>query len=145
MCKACEVGKHVVNICVERKYSINTAKLQKLLTLMHGYHLKSYNEPLFPENIVLWPCGVAIKEVDEKFREFAKSFPQDKLPALLALLESEETVIEKVIDEFGNKDVFNINADSRLKMLSEGYSPERKGEVIDNEKIKKVFSNYELL
>ena len=65
MCKAAEVGKIVVNKCIDLNLPIDVQKLQKLLVLMQVECIKLSSEPLFREDIVIWNCGVAIKEVDE--------------------------------------------------------------------------------
>ena len=74
MCKAAEVGKIVINKCIDRKLFINTQKLQKLLVLMQVECIKRSNKVLFKEDIVVWNCGVAIKEVDIEFASEAIGF-----------------------------------------------------------------------
>lgn len=140
MCKVCELGKIVVNICIGNKWGIDTAKLQKLLVLMHGHYLVKYDEPLFPENVVIWNCGVAIEEVDKQFREFAGGF-SEIMPAQLAVIRAEEDVINDVLRQYGDKDVFEINEDKRLKYLRETYYQPNKSVRLDNNEIKRVFES----
>lgn len=142
MCKACELAKVVINECYDREYPISTAKLQKLLVLMHGEHLAEYGKKLFDENVVCWRCGVAIKEIELKFlfHDFAK---KDKLPVHIAVLKSEEDIMQRVLDKYGKLDVLDINNDYRLNELILLY-PYKEGErvIIPNETIKRVFLNY---
>lgn len=143
MCKACELAKVVTNECYERKYSVSAAKLQKLLVLMHGEHLAAYDKNLFPENVLCWKCGVAIKEVELKFllHDFSK---KERLPEHIAILKSEEAVMKKVLEKYGQLDVLEINKDRRLVELTTTY-PYIEGEkvIIPNEAIEKVFLAYD--
>lgn len=144
MCKACELGKVVVNRCRQKEYRIDTAKLQKLLVLMQGVFLSRYNETLFPENVIMWPCGVAIKEVDTQFRSFSMGFNED-LPSFIAVLEKENEVIDYVIEKYGMLDVFELKKDPRLSALVINYDDSKKNTIIEIETIRKVFVNYDLL
>lgn len=143
MCKACELAKVVTNECYDRNYSVSAAKLQKLLVLMHGEHLASYDKNLFPENVLCWKCGVAIKEVELKFllHDFSKN---EKLPEHIAVLKTEEAVIKKVLDKYGHMDVLEINNNKRLLELTRTFPyVEGKRVIIPNEAIKKVFLTYD--
>ena len=141
MCKACELGKIVVNMCLDKQWEIDTAKLQKLLVLMHGLYLAKNKEPLFSENVLIWDCGVAIKEVDKQFREFGGGFCE-RMPAQLATIRTEQEVIDKVLERYGDKDVFEINEDIRLKKLKDDYYDPTTSVSIDNDEIRKVFEKY---
>lgn len=143
MCKVCELGKVVVNLCLYNGFNIDTAKLQKLLVLMHGIHMVKYNEPLFPENVLVWDCGVAIEEVDTQFREFGGGFTT-KFSAKLAVLNSEAQVIEEMLVKHGNKDVFELNNDKRLKYLKDKFHIPKKSVLVGNDEIRKVFMNHDL-
>lgn len=143
MCKACELGKIVVNICIKNNIEINTAKLQKLLVLMHGEHLAKYSQPLFPENVLIWKCGVAIEEVDTQFREFGGGFTTE-FPAKLAVLSSENQIIKNVLINYGNKDVFELNNDYRLKYLKDKFYQSNQSVLINNDEIRQVFMTNDL-
>ncbi len=143
MCKACELGKVVVNRCLRKGYDIDTAKLQKLLVLMQGVHLARYNQELFPENVIMWPCGVAIKEVDVQFRSFSTGF-KEELEIFIAVLDSENDVINYVIDKYGMKDVFELRQDPKLSALVIDYDDTRINEIIDSATIRKVFVTYDI-
>ncbi len=142
MCKACELGKIIINECYERNISISTAKLQKLLVLMHGEHLAKYEKTLFPEQVLCWGCGVAIKEIEIKFLLHNFS-TKERLPQQIAILNSEEAVIDDVLDKYGHMDVLELNKDIRLVELINMY-PYKEGQriVIPNDDIKKVFKDY---
>lgn len=142
MCKSCELAKIITNECYNRSFPISAAKLQKLLVLMHGEHLAENDKVLFPENVVRWKCGVAIKEVELKFllHDFSK---KESMPEKIAVLKTEEIVIKKVLDEYGNQDVLEINKDRRLEKLTTLYPfVEGQKTIIPNEVIKKVFIDY---
>ena len=142
MCKACELGKIVVNKCNEMNYGISAAKLQKLLVLMHGKHLADYGEELFPEDVIRWECGVAIKEIEMKFLQY--DFSNKKyMPEHIAILNSERNVIDSILRESGQLDVFQLNSDPRLIQLTQKY-PYIKGKktIIENDEIKRVFMAY---
>ena len=108
MCKACEVGKIVVNRCLNHNLFINTKKLQKLLVLMQIECIRDTNKPLFKEDIRIWDCGVAIKEVDGEFSGNAIRF-SDKLPEYITLLEAEEQSVNDVLRDYGKLSAAEIN------------------------------------
>lgn len=108
MCKACEVGKVVVNKCLSKRIFINTQKLQKLLTLMQIECVKRANKVLFKEDIVVWDCGVAIKEVDVEFRSEAIEFKEEQVE-YITLLDKEEESVDFVISNYGNLSAFEAN------------------------------------
>lgn len=108
MCRASEVGKIVVNKCIERDFAINTQKLQKLLVLIQIECIKDSGFPLFSEDIRIWDCGVAIKEVDEDFRENATRFRTEQ-NVNIVLLASEEAYIDSILDKFGRLSADEIN------------------------------------
>lgn len=142
MCKACELAKVVTNECYDKQYPISAAKLQKLLVIMHGQHLATYDKNLFPENVLCWKCGVAIKEVELKF--LLCDFPKkEKLNINIAILKTEDEVMHQILDEYGACDVLEINKDKRLVELTNLY-PYREGEktIIPNEAIRNVFLDY---
>ncbi len=115
MCKAAEVGKIVVNKCLDRRIFINTQKLQKLLVLMQLECVKRSNKVLFKEDIVIWNCGVAIKEVDMEFSSEATGFstPQQEY---ISLLDKELESITYILDKYGDKTAFEI---SQLEIVQE--------------------------
>lgn len=108
MCKACEVGKIVVNKCLSKGIFINTQKLQKLLSLMQIECVKRANKILFKEDIVVWDCGVAIKEVDTEFCSEAIEFKEEQVE-YITLLDKEEESVDFIICNYGNLSAFEIN------------------------------------
>lgn len=116
MCKASEVGKIVVNKCLDRSIFINTLKLEKLLILMQIECIKRSKKPLFTEEIVIWKCGVVIKEVDSDFRSYAISF-YERQEEYICLLVAEEESVEYVLREYGHMDSFELNKLNVIKEL----------------------------
>lgn len=104
--KACEVGRIVVNKCLDFGYDINAQKLQKLLVLMQVDCIRRSNKPLFPEDIRVWSCGVAIKEVDDDFKFV--SF-KDKQQEYITLLDQEEESVDFILLEYGMLNSFQLN------------------------------------
>ena len=140
MCKASELGKVIVNKCIEKGFSINTPKIQKLLTIMQGEHLAKFNKPLFEELILAWSCGVAIKEVNTDFSNYDSEI-KENLQAYIILLDSEEEIINMVLNKYGDKDALTINSDYRLVKLVKKYYEENKSNIIPQDEIKEVFLN----
>ena len=108
MCKAAEVGKIVINKCLDAEIKINTQKLQKLLVLMQVDCIRRSGKPLFKEDIRKWDCGVAIKEVDEEFSNYGQGF-YCKFEEFITLLDAEEKSVNYVIEQYGSKDAFELN------------------------------------
>ena len=117
MCKAAEVGKIVVNKCLDKGLLINTQKLQKLLVLMQLECVKRSGKPLFKEDVVLWDCGVAIKEVDIAFSSAAMGFDSYQ-EEYISLLDKELESVEFVLENYGDKSAHEISKLNRLEELS---------------------------
>jgi len=126
LCKASEVGKIVVNRCLDRGILINTQKLEKLLVLMQIECIKRLKKPLFTEEIVVWKCGVVIKEVDSDFMRYAICF-DERQEEFITLLEKEEESVEYILKVYGHMDVFELNRLYVFKKL-DPLSMERDGE-----------------
>lgn len=140
MCKVCEVGKIVVNKCLEKGYPINTQKLQKLLVLIQGECLVENEKPLFEESVEIWKCGVAIREVNDGFQRYSVAF-DSPLTEYVSLLEQENKIIEHIIDKYGRYDVATINQDVRLVNLID-YSKQKGIKILDIETIREEFLKY---
>ena len=116
MCMAGEIGKIVVNKCLERNIFINTQKLQKLLVLMQIEHMKRVKKALFPQDISVWDCGVVIEEVDQGFIQYAIEFKEEQIE-YIALLDEQLKTVEHVLKNYGDMDVFGINELSAIQSL----------------------------
>ena len=116
MCLAGEIGKIVVNKCLERNIFINTQKLQKLLVLMQIEHMQRVKTALFPQDILVWDCGVVIEEVDQGFIQYAIEFKEKQIEYITLLQEQEKTV-EHVLNIYGDMDAFDINELSAIQSL----------------------------
>lgn len=116
MCMAGEIGKIVVNKCLARNIFINTQKLQKLLVLMQIEHMKRVKTALFPQDILVWNCGVVIEEVDQGFIQYAIEF-KEKQVEYISLLQEQEKTVEHVLKIYGDMDVFGLNELPAIKAL----------------------------
>lgn len=116
MCLAGEIGKIVVNKCLERNIFINTQKLQKLLVLMQIEHMQRVKMALFPQDILVWDCGVVIEEVDQGFIQYAIEFKEKQIE-YITLLEEQEKTVEHVLNIYGDMDAFDINELSAIQSL----------------------------
>ena len=108
LCKASEIGKIVVNKCLSMGIPINTQKLEKLLVLIQSKCIEESGFPLFSEDIEIWECGVAIKEVDEDFKTYGIKFNKC-LDEKIVLLYSEIKYIDNVLIEYGNLSSYDLN------------------------------------
>lgn len=108
MCKAGEVAKIVINKCMDAGLFIDAQKLQKLLVLMQVDCIRKSGKPLFKEDVRIWDCGVAIKEVDDEFRAIGGPFTA-KQTEYINLLEQEEKSVNTILDQFGTKDAIELN------------------------------------
>lgn len=108
MCKAAEVGKIVVNKCIDLKLSIDVQKLQKLLVLMQIECIKRSGKPLFKEDILIWDCGVAIKEVDEEFRSTGATVANRQVE-YINLLDHENKSVDAILRLYGSMSAIELN------------------------------------
>lgn len=108
LCKASEIGKIIVNKCLDKGIEINTQKLHKLLVLVQAECIKDSGFPLFSESIEIWECGVVIKEVDEDFRAYGVSF-YEHLDEKIVLLHSEIEYINNILGQYGKLSSYDLN------------------------------------
>lgn len=99
MCKAVEIGKHIMNQCINDGYDVTPSKIQKLLYYMQGEYLVNYNKRMFEEEIVAWECGPAIKAVNYYFTKFLFDNKDKLITANLFLSDEEKRVFEDVYDD----------------------------------------------
>lgn len=123
MCKAAEVGKIVINKCLARGLFVDTQKLQKLLVLMQVDIIEKTGKPLFREDIRIWDCGVAIKEVDEEFRGYGTVISNQQVE-YITLLEVENDIVNSILDKFGDKNALQLNQMPIIQRVCELGTPE---------------------
>lgn len=98
---AFDVACHIVNYCNDNHYSITYLKLHKLLFVLQGLWLATYEKPLFKEDIYAYSFGPGIPMVTEVFRVFGNS-PCRKVERVLEadyLPKTFPTLYEEVIQE----------------------------------------------
>jgi len=140
LCGASEKAKWIINGCLQKGYDINTFKLEKLLVLAYGECLVKTGTKLFSEKIVIWEAGPMIREVDRDFMRFAISFHSSFYEYYLKL-DSEEKLIDSILNKYGNKDGFQLNENVKLKEISKLKNSDG---FVSDEDIKRVFEKYML-
>lgn len=100
MCKALLISEVIINECIEKKYPLNTSKLQKILYFMQKEHLKKYNIPVFDEDVVAWECGPAIPEINDFFVVGRLGF-ETKVEQSIFLKDSHQDVMDIVLNKYG--------------------------------------------
>lgn len=124
MCKAAEVGKIVINKCIDMGLDINSQKLQKLLVLMQIECIKTSGQPLFKQDVLVWTCGVVIKEVNEEFSWLGGNFVS-KQEEYIILLDREEESVNEILNQYGNLDAIELNSlPINQKVISMGIKHE---------------------
>lgn len=101
MCKAILISEVIINNCINREYSLNTSKLQKILYFMQKEHLRKYHTPIFDEDIIAWECGPAIKEINDYFT-YGKLGFDDKVEQSIQLKDSHEEILELILHKYGS-------------------------------------------
>ncbi len=100
MCKALLISEVIINECIDKKYPLNTSKLQKILYFMQKEHLKKYNIPVFDEDVVAWECGPAISEINDFFVVGRLGF-ETKVEQSIVLKDSHQDVMDIVLNKYG--------------------------------------------
>ena len=59
-------------------------------------HIKRVKTALFPQDILVWDCGVVIEEVDQGFIQYAIEFTE-KQTEYISLLQEQEKTVEYVL------------------------------------------------
>lgn len=134
----CEIGKIVVNKCMERGIFINTLKLEKLLILMEIAYIKNYNKSFIRADIGVNSHGrFMIKDVDCFFMKYALEF-DEKQAELVGLLESQEYCMEQILEMYGNMDAFDLEDIINRKGLKNFAQPKT---IIDTYDMLRIFGN----
>ena len=145
MCDASEKGVYVVNRCLEKGLKINTIKLEQLLIIINGTMLSLTETPFFSQNVTAHKHALLIKEVDEDFISSAIRF-KEKKEEYIVLLDSEQKIIDSVIDKYGALDFFELRRQKTLRCLREiCYNADKENDapnIVPNDLIKKVFDYY---
>ena len=112
MSKVIELGKIIVNLCLDKvaegssEHEVNTTKLQKLLFLAQHEYVQKYRDILFLDSIVRSDCGPAITQIRNEFSDkydpgFNEKFT-DVDPSLLDEKKVMET-LNKIVSEHAKK------------------------------------------
>ena len=116
-CKASEIGKLVINKCVDRQIPLTNIKLQKLLIIMQGVMIASHNRILFKENLANSIYGLSIQEVSNDFSQ-DKNFVE-KYMNYIVPLEKEVKIIDRVLTKYGHLDTFELKTLPEMQELYE--------------------------
>lgn len=137
-CEASEVGKRVVNECLQRGYKIDVMKLEELLILIQGEYLSLYDKPMFNQEVYCYkdPVGVAIREVDRDFRKCALVLNQP-IKEYRAFLEIEEIVIDDILNKYGTWDLFALKECAFIKKL---FCLSTRDNIIPKQRVKEIFN-----
>ena len=143
LCGASEKGKIVVNRCLDRGYFINTLKLERLLILMQGTMLETYQKPLFLQHIIVQPHGLIIPDVDRELILYSVEF-KERFVEHISLSEQEEKVVNNIIENYGSYGIVELNEEPALKILKGLCYNAHSMNMVPRELIKKVFTDYRL-
>ncbi len=116
-CKASEIGKLVINKCIDRQIPLTNIKLQKLLIIMQGVMIASHNRILFKENLTNSIYGLSIQEVSNDFSQ-DKNFVE-KYMNYIVPLEKEVKIIDRVLTKYGHLDSFELKTLPEMQELYE--------------------------
>ena len=153
--RATHAAIYIVNTCLENNISISYNKLQKLLYLCQGLHLKKYNVPLCPEDVYKWSYGGGIKEVYHYFNKktsiknwktFHNNIINDfyyvdlilskSINKEIDILSFEKETINQVLNTFGSFDFFELLYLHKQGDILENINI---GTIINNNLIKKNY------
>lgn len=68
---AIDIARKIVSRTdVEHGDTISNLKLQKLLYFVQGFHLASFGEPLFDEEMIAWTYGPVVPEVYDTYKKY---------------------------------------------------------------------------
>ena len=98
MASAHDVAKYVL----EKRGSMTTWKLQKLVYYSKAWHLVWEGEPLFPEHIEAWANGPVVRDLYDVHRQqYSRStWPKGKIGSLSP---EQRGSIDAVLDFYGDK------------------------------------------
>lgn len=61
--KARDIAKYIILHEDEQGYALNNLKLQKILYFLQAEYTVRFNQTLFDDEIIAWPCGPVIESV----------------------------------------------------------------------------------
>lgn len=111
------IAKNIINRCLRRGNVIYPAKLEIMMIIAYGEYLIKTGNRLFNSKISVSKNRIKIKEIQSICKgvvTFDRLFTDDRM-----LLWSEEAVIRKLIDEYGNKNFAYVDSDPRIRALKE--------------------------
>ena len=102
MCLVKELGKYIVNKCLDQGIDIDLSKLQKLLYFAQKKCLIEDGEPMFASDFLAWNCGPGLKEVFLALKEGLPKFTSKYDNTIMPLSRHVE-IIDDVILAYGPK------------------------------------------
>ena len=71
-------------------------------------HMSRVKTALFPQDILVWDCGVVIEEVDQGFIQYSIEFKEEQIE-YISLLDEQLKTVKQVLNVYGNMDALDIN------------------------------------
>ncbi len=104
-----EVAKYLRALAFESDYVLNTTQVQKLLYILYGYYLSTYNHKIINEDPQAWPFG----PVFPRTREAINYQKINKLENISNDLQNDSLLTEilrKIVENYGDFPATKLSA-----------------------------------
>ena len=118
--------------------NMTNLKLQKLLYYQQGYHLASFDTPLFDADVEAWMYGPVVPVVFDYYHQYgATSLPVEQ--DVIVLPDEEESLFYQVYDAYREFSAIGLMNKTHLESPWLRVQPHNRGTVISQESMKAYF------
>lgn len=138
------VSKYVIKTLKEQNKEINHLKLQKILYYIQAWNLALLNKPLFEEDFEAWLHGPVIRKVWDEYKGHSVligELPEQNENINVKFTEDQEDVIEDVIDAYGDKSGYYLEALTHQEYPWKNARKQGENTIIKKEEMKKYYRN----
>lgn len=135
---AVDIARKIVSKTdTEHGDTISNLKLQKLLYFAQGFHLASFGEPLFDEDMVAWTYGPVVPEVYAAYKRYRnRAINTNGLADDVRLASEEEALFDKVYLEYSR---YSAVALMQMTHSAGPWCNHQVGEVLPKSEIRDYF------
>lgn len=141
--RALDIARKILSrVDVEHGDTISNLKLQKLLYFVQGFHLASFGDALFEEDMIAWTYGPVVPEVYDVYKKFhRRDINTAGITDEVKLQPQEEALFDKVYLEYSR---YSAVALMQMTHSAGPWLNHQVGEVLPKDEIRDYFLTLQL-
>lgn len=141
--KALDIARKILSrVDVEHGDTISNLKLQKLLYFVQGFHLASYGQALFEEDMIAWTYGPVVPKVYDTYKKYRRrDINTAGITDEVELKPQEEALFGKVYLEYSR---YSAVALMQMTHTAGPWRNHNVGEVLPKDEIRNYFLTLQL-